>query len=202
MAPLYTPPSQSDQGADHRRLDSLDSGGARSSLWLGNSREASAITTPETLSEELIDHVRSIVGEISPHMRELGIEIVMMAPGRLTLKLPYRPEFVGHPETGVLHGGAVTVLLDSCSGLAVATALRELVPVATLDLRIDYLRPAEPGKAVLAQAHCYKVTRAVAFTRGFAYQQDESDPIAHCAGSFILSSTGEPVATTEKARPA
>lgn len=135
-------------------------------------------------------------------MRELGIEIVALSPGRLILKLPYRPEFVGHPETGVLHGGAVTVLLDSCSGLAVTTALRALVPVATLDLRIDYLRPAEPGQAVLAQAHCYKVTRAVAFTRGFAYQQDANDPIAHCAGSFILSSTGEPMPAAASGPPA
>lgn len=169
----------------------LDRGGAKPSFGPAKAREETAISVPETLPQELADHVRSVVGEISPHMRELGIEIVALAPARLTLKLPYRPDFVGHPETGVLHGGAVTVLLDSCSGLAVTTALRELVPVATLDLRIDYLRPAKPGESVLAQAHCYKVTRAVAFTRGFAFQRDPADPIAHCTGSFILSSTGE-----------
>lgn len=145
-------------------------------------------------SPEILEHVRAVIGEASPHMRALGIELVDLVPGRLTLKLPYRPELIGHPETGVLHGGAVTVLLDSCSGLSVATALRELMPCATLDLRIDYLRPAEPGRAVLAQAHCFKVTRHVAFTRGFAYHDDAADPIAHCTGSFMLATTGEPLA--------
>ena len=145
--------------------------------------------------EELLAYVKHIVTEASPHMREIGAQVVSVEPGRLTFRLDYRPEFVGHPETGVLHGGAVTVLLDSVSGLTAATALRRLVPLATLDLRIDYLRPATPGQAVLAQAHCFKVTRSVAFTRAFAYQDDPDDPIAHCTGSFMLATAGETMAS-------
>jgi len=202
MALLYTLRLRRDQGVNPRYPGGLDSRHAKPSFGFADRREVAAIPSSETLSQALIDQVRSVVVEVSPHMRELGIEIVAMEAGRLTLKLPYRPELVGHPETGVLHGGAVTVLLDSCSGLAVTTALRALVPVATLDLRIDYLRPAAPGVAVLAQAHCYKVTRAVAFTRGFAYQRDAADPIAHCAGSFILSSSGEPLPPAAPPAPA
>ena len=154
------------------------------------------------MDEALLAYVENVVTEACPHMREIGLEVVAAEPGRLTFKLDYRPEFIGHPETGVLHGGAVTVLLDSVSGLAVATALKELVPLATLDLRIDYLRPATPGQAVLGQAHCFKVTRNVAFTRGFAYQDDADDPIAHCTGSFMLATAGETmVAPAPGARP-
>jgi uncharacterized protein (TIGR00369 family) len=144
--------------------------------------------------QELLAYVRHVVTEASPHMREIGVRVVSAEPGRLTFRLDYRPEFVGHPDTGVLHGGAVTVLLDSVSGLAAASALDRLVPLATLDLRIDYLRPATPGQAVLAQAHCFKVTRSIAFTRAFAYQDDPEDPIAHCTGSFMLATAGETLA--------
>ena len=86
-----------------------------------------------------------------------------------------------------MHGGAITALLDGCSGAAVFASLTELVPIATLDLRIDYLKPAAPGKSVIGKATCYKMTRNVAFTRAVAYQDDPEDVIAHSVGTFMLS---------------
>ena len=66
-------------------------------------------------------------------------------------------------------------------------ALPSLVPIATLDLRIDYLKPAEPGKPVIGKASCYKMTRNVAFTRAMAYQDHPGNVIAHSVGTFMLS---------------
>jgi len=122
-----------------------------------------------------------------PHNRALGIKIV--AVGKDTIfELPYDTKLVGNPDTGILHGGAITALLDGCSGAAVFAALTELVPIATLDLRIDYLRPADPGKSVFAKATCYKMARNVAFTRAVAYHADpDADAIAHSVGTFMLS---------------
>jgi uncharacterized protein (TIGR00369 family) len=122
-----------------------------------------------------------------PHNRALGIEIVEVTRGEAVFRLPYDPKLVGNPDTGVLHGGAITALLDGASGSAVFSALTELVPIATLDLRIDYLRPGEVGQAVMARATCYKVTRNVAFTRAVAYHEDPADPIAHSVGTFMVS---------------
>jgi uncharacterized protein (TIGR00369 family) len=102
-------------------------------------------------------------------------------------ELPYDAKLVGNPDSGTLHGGAITALLDGSSGVAVFNALAELVPIATLDLRIDYLKPAEPGKSVISKATCYQVTRNVAFTRAVAYQDDPEDVIAHAVGTFMLS---------------
>ncbi len=60
-------------------------------------------------------------------------------------------------------------------------------PIATLDLRIDYLRQAEAGREVLAHATCYKLTRNIGFTRAIAYHDREDDPIASAVGTFMLA---------------
>jgi len=127
-----------------------------------------------------------------PHNRALGIEIVEFVETSVLFKLPYDAKLVGHPDTGTLHGGAITALLDGASGAAVFATLREMVPIATLDLRIDYLRPAEANQAVLARATCYKMTKNVAFTRAVAYHDDPENPIAHSVGTFMVSTRGGP----------
>jgi uncharacterized protein (TIGR00369 family) len=121
-----------------------------------------------------------------PHNNALGLELRAVAEGRAEIFLPYDARLVGNPETGVLHGGAISALMDATCGAAVFQALRRPMAIATLDLRIDYLKPATPGRGVLARAHCYKVTRHVAFVRGVAYHDSEDDPIATSAGTFML----------------
>lgn len=123
----------------------------------------------------------------SPHMVAVGLELISMDEQGLVGKVPHRPEFVGDPDTGVVHGGIVTVLLDSLSGMCIIPALDEMMMMATLDLRIDYLQPAAAGRDIFARAHCYKTTRNIAFTRGIAYQDDINDPIANATGSFMLT---------------
>lgn len=125
--------------------------------------------------------------DVVPHNRALGLELVELGDGRARFRLPWDPKLVGDPRTGVLHGGAITSMMDACCGAAVFMALMEPTPIATLDLRIDYLRPATPKEPVDAHAHCYRVTRNVAFVRGVAYQGSEDDPIASAAGTFVLS---------------
>lgn len=125
-----------------------------------------------------------------PHNRALGIWIEQVTAGETVFRLPYDEKLVGNPDTGVLHGGAITALLDGASGAAVFAALTEFVPIATLDLRIDYLRPAEAGKAVLCKATCYKLAKNVAFTRAVAYHDDPDNPIAHSVGTFMISTKG------------
>jgi uncharacterized protein (TIGR00369 family) len=123
----------------------------------------------------------------SPHGAALAIELVSVTP-EVVLKVPYRPELVGDPDTGVIAGGVVTTLLDSACGWATAAALTEPTSIATLDLRIDYMRPAEPGRDILATAHCYKLTRSVAFVRAVAYDVDPSDPVAAAQAAYMLDS--------------
>ena len=132
--------------------------------------------------------VDAMIRDNVPHCRELGIRVVDLAPGTMTMALAYQERLIGNPETGFLHGGVITTLVDTVSGMAVLAALRKLVAIATLDLRIDYLKPATPKRELLARAECYKTTRQIAFTRCTAYHEP-SDPIASCVGAFMIGSS-------------
>ena len=112
--------------------------------------------------------------------------------GEATITIPYDEKLVGDPETGVVHGGVVTTLLDTGCGIAAISRTGLMGGIATLDLRIDYMRPAKPGLSLTARCECYRVTRSVAFARGFAYDDDPADPVATAAGAFMI--TGKPKA--------
>ncbi|UJR82651.1 PaaI family thioesterase [Sandaracinus amylolyticus] len=119
-----------------------------------------------------------------PHNRALGLEVIDYAASEVWMRLPYDAKLVGNPATGVLHGGAISSLMDAACGFATMIALGGPSPIATLDLRIDYLKPAIPGGDVIAHAHCFKITRHVCFVRGTAYVHDANDPIASVAATF------------------
>jgi uncharacterized protein (TIGR00369 family) len=121
-----------------------------------------------------------------PHNRSLNLRVVDYKPEVLSLALPYRDELVGNPETGVLHGGCITSLIDATCGGAVILSLVAPRRIATLDLRIDYVRAALPYQEVICDAHCYKVTRHVAFVRAAAHHGDAASPIATASGTFVV----------------
>lgn len=121
-----------------------------------------------------------------PQISALGIKVHGFGVREATLALPYGDHLVGFPETGVIAGGAVYSLMDTVCGMAVFSALGAYKPIATLDLRIDYLKPATPHETVYGWAECYKLTRHVAFVRGQAFHDDKADPIANVSGTFML----------------
>ncbi len=127
-----------------------------------------------------------------PHSHVLGMEPVAVGERTLTACLPYKADLVGNPVTGVIHGGVITTLVDQTSGGAVIAALADPRPVATLDLRIDYMRPATPGEPVYAHAECYKLTGQIAFARCTVYQGDFDDPVATSMSTFMRSGDGAP----------
>ena len=138
---------------------------------------------------DIMRQVASAMNQGSPQARALGFESVSLDKATAVLKVPYDKKLVGDPDTGVIAGGVVTTLLDHCCGQAAHAALDEFKFIATLDLRIDYMRAAEPGKDIFARAHCFKVTRNVAFVRAVAYETDPDDPVAAATAAFMLDSS-------------
>jgi len=123
-----------------------------------------------------------------PHCRAVGLRLVEVHGGRSLVRVPYDERLVGNPDTGVLHGGVITTLLDNASGMAVQSTFTEWMSIATLDLRIDYMRPATPGRDLFGAAECYRKTRRIAFVRGVAYHDDPADPVATSVATFMLAS--------------
>jgi uncharacterized protein (TIGR00369 family) len=126
-----------------------------------------------------------MVGHV-PHAQHLGVRVVETGPGLAVCVLPYREELIGDPGRRVVFGGAITTLIDHASGLAVACALEDLTAIATIDLRVDYLRAAVPGRDLFARSECYRVTRNVAFVRAVAYESALEDAFASCLATFML----------------
>ncbi len=125
------------------------------------------------------------------HTHALGFRFEALEGDSVILSAPYRQELVGDPEAGVLAGGLVTAMLDHVGGLAVWVALGEFRPIATLDLRVDYMRAAEPGLDLRASARCYRLTHSIGFVRAFAYDSDPEDPVAAAQAAYIVNSDGE-----------
>ena len=121
------------------------------------------------------------------HTHALGFAFDGLEGDRVRIRAPWREDLVGDPDTGVLSGGLVTALLDHTGGLAVWIALDRFEPIATLDLRVDYMRSATPGQRIRAEAFCYNLTRTVAFLRAVATDDDESRPVATATGAFTNS---------------
>lgn len=123
---------------------------------------------------------------IFPFCEALGMRLLLLGDGEAFLATPYRPELVGDPETGVIHGGVVTALLDTAAGMAAAVRKSGApTPQATLDLRIDYMRPAEPDRVIFAKARCYRRTRQISFLRAVAFEEDQADPVAVAYAVFM-----------------
>ncbi|GAA6158564.1 PaaI family thioesterase [Ruegeria sp. HU-ET01832] len=124
--------------------------------------------------------------EAIPHARALGMKLNKIGNGEAEITMPYNAELVGDPRTGVIHGGAVFAVLDTCCGAAVMSHPAAPGGTATINLRIDYMRAATPGQSITTHATCYHLTRNVAFVRATAMDEDQELPVATASGSFTV----------------
>lgn len=136
-----------------------------------------------------LSRIRSILEKL-PHIEALGLNAVEFNRGSCLFEVEYAPHLVGNVETGVIHGGVITTLLDSAGGAAAFTVVPAGASVATLDLRIDYLKQAERERSILGYAKCYRQTQHIVFVKGHAYHESPDDPIAHFVASFMVGSVG------------
>lgn len=121
-----------------------------------------------------------------PHSADIGMRRHYVGEGQAILSVDWEERLVGDPERGVLHGGVITALLDTACGGAVMAVPERLESLATLDLRIAYMRPATKGRRIYCRAECYRLTKSIAFTRAVAFHDDPEDAVASASGTFIV----------------
>lgn len=127
--------------------------------------------------------------EAIPHAKALGMRLTEIGDGTAVIMMPYDKKMIGDPKTGVIHGGAVSAVMDTCCGAAVMSHRSAPGGTATIDLRIDYMRAATPGQAITTTATCYHITRNVAFVRATAVDDNTEIPVATASGSFTVETS-------------
>lgn len=134
-----------------------------------------------------LDSIAPLIVDGSPHAVALGFRLDALTPGRAVMTAPYSSELVGDPDSGILHGGVITALLDHVCGMAAFAGFGATDTPATLDLRIDYMRPARAGFDVTAEAKSLKSHGLVAFVRATAHDGDIEDPVAIAQAAFMIT---------------
>ncbi len=141
----------------------------------------------ETILDTMRENMVNVISLV-PWAQEIGMQVSSVERGKVSGKLVWSEHLVADPDTGIVHGGVITSLLDNLGGMAVVSALDTFRTTATLDLRIDYMRPAEKGLDIAATAECYHVTKTVAFINARAYHPGSDKIIASASGAFALNS--------------
>ncbi len=119
------------------------------------------------------------------HTGWLGLKWSAHADNWVELELPWREDLLGEADRPVLASGPIISLMDMASGMSIWQTKGTFTPIATLDLRVDYQRPARERSSVWGRVECYRTTRSAAFVRGIAHDGDHQDPVAHVAGVFM-----------------
>ncbi|MFG6176716.1 PaaI family thioesterase [Halomonas sp. THAF12] len=118
-----------------------------------------------------------------PHTRALGLQAGAAGPEGVLLRLPWQDDLLGDEGRGLVHGGLLTMLLDTACGAAVLPALPELEVCPTLDLRLDHFRPGVAGADLHVEARAVAVTASVVFTEGRVWQTPD-EPLARGIANF------------------
>ena len=118
-----------------------------------------------------LEGVRRFMEEGIPFNKLLGIQAGRVERNFVELILPYRHELLGNYHKGALHGGVLSALADTAGGAAVFASADFGDIVSTIDLRIDYLRPAR-ALDTRAEARVVRMGGRVGVARIQIFQPD------------------------------
>lgn len=138
-----------------------------------------------------------------PYARASNMHVTEASQNHATLAMPAHGDWTGDSERQLTHPGVLTVLADTACGVAVGTALDVMEPFATLDLRMDYLRPAVADRELVCHAECHRLSRSVAFVRGEIRQPGQDEVLATVHATFMratASARRDPSAAPKPAR--
>lgn len=151
---------------------------------------------PNSMPWEFMANNLDFIGDMMPQSKAIGAKYYDVTKGRAKAKLPWREDLLGNKDLGIIASGAVLTLIDQTCGTACMAALDRPGTLATLDLRVDYMRAAKKGNTIYANAHCYRVTNNIAFVRAIAYESEEEieDNIICAAQACFMLNSDAPMA--------
>ncbi len=159
--------------------------------------EAMENAPPQNVFDEKnLKMAEAFFGVHHPLFSSMHIGIGRVEKGLAEMRMPFSAHLAD--DAGALHRGALVTLLDTTCGLAIFAALGTFRPIATVDLRVDYLREIDPGVAIRAHVECVGMTGHMAYIQGRVMQEDDEAPLAIAAGSFALNTMGPAFGGTER----
>ena len=147
---------------------------------------------------EFVEALRDLFEKRVVFNTVLGLEITKLEPEAVAGRIAMKPELIGHFAHQRLHGGVISATLDAMGGLAVMAAigarhmdeaplqrLHRFMKLGTIDLRIDYLRPAT-GEWFEMHGEVLRLGSRVASTR-MQFVGADGKLLATGAGAYIIS---------------
>ncbi len=132
-------------------------------------------------ARDMLQHEHSLLGS-------LGFKPLLLGAGKTSFSLDLPARF--GDGSGMIHGGFLTVVLDSLFGLTVFTAMEEFKPIATINLRTDYIKEVPAGSRVNCDSVCEGVRNEVAYVSGRLTLDADKSLIAIASGAFMVGTKG------------
>lgn len=158
----------------------------------------SVVPPPTEFEAEFLLGLKKIFEEMIVFNQVLGLKITSIAANQVRARIDMKPELVGHFSFNRIHGGVISAGLDALGGLAVMAAigarhmdeaplqrLQRFSKLGTIDLRIDYLRPAI-GEYFELRAEVLRLGSRVASTR-MEFLGADGKLLSTGAGAYIMS---------------
>ncbi len=121
-----------------------------------------------------------------PSVKEAGLHCSSLSPEQVVIQMPSQPGWIGDAVKQTLHPGVSSLLADTACAISVSAAHGSLLHMATLDLRMDYLRPAPVGIDLYCEARCVRMSKHVAFTQAWVFQHGKPDPVVAVTANMML----------------
>lgn len=119
------------------------------------------------------------------HPMSLGVRIEAFAPEEVVFELDYRADLAQGAPGGPLARAVMFAVADTAMGAAVIAATQALVPTVTNDIRVDFLRDAEPGRGLLVRTACERVESGLAYVRA-TVAHGEGPLLAQAHATFVV----------------
>jgi len=132
-----------------------------------------------------------------PFNRYLGITVAEIGFDSLTIRLDMKPELIGNFSQKILHGGAISSVIDLTGGMMaqlhslklknrrkIRDIFKNFMKMSTINMRVDYLRPGS-GDHFLCTANVVMFGNKVAVTR-MEMRSDDGTLIAIGTASYLV----------------
>ena len=148
-------------------------------------------TDRESISEtDFLNGVRTFFEQGLAPGKDFSYDIVHCDPKRARIDMPYQADLATSDDNLSMHSAVLTTLIDTCLGIAALAKSKSTRPIATVDLRVDFVRSGTPGNDLRSDCVCHQIRDELAFAEGTISDKVNGDILVKAMGTFMLGTKG------------